>query len=117
MVLSGDFYFLESSYPFDKGDRGELVTRVMPPVYTCTRFKYHMIGSDMGRIEVYVEEVDKGRRLLWSVAGEQTSRAWKKAVIPLQVNTAFKVSLLKQWMMQVNSKFTYRLENLLLFYE
>jgi hypothetical protein len=96
VVISGDFHFLESSYPVDKGDRGELVTRIMPPVYTCARFKYHMIGSDMGRLDVYVDEVNGGRRLLWSVAGEQRSPAWMKATIPLQVGTAFKVNVLTE---------------------
>ncbi len=96
MIISGDFHFLESSYPVDKGHRGELVTRIMPPVYTCTMFKYHMIGTDMGRLDVYVEEVNRERRLLWSVAGQQSSRAWKKAAIPVQVDTAFKVKCLHE---------------------
>jgi hypothetical protein len=48
----------------------------------------------MGRIEVYVEEVVGVRRLLWSLAGEQSQHAWKKAAIPLQVTTAFKVKFL-----------------------
>ena len=94
VIMSGDFHFLESSYPSGKNDRGELVTRVIPPVYTCARFKYHLIGSGMGRLDVYVEEVNEERQIMWSLAGEQGSLAWKRAAVPLKVDTPFRVSVL-----------------------
>ncbi|XP_028409645.1 uncharacterized protein LOC114532360 [Dendronephthya gigantea] len=91
VITTADFHYLESSYPRVKGDRGELVTRIMPPVYTCSKFLYHMIGSDMGRLDVYIKEVDKERQFLWTAVGEQSPHTWKKAVIPLKVDTAFKI--------------------------
>ena len=94
MAMSGDFHFLESSYPGGKNDYGELVTRVMPPVFTCMSFEYHMIGSDTGRLDVYVEEVNKERQIMWSLAGEQGPPAWKRAAVPLEVDTPFRVCVL-----------------------
>ena len=91
MIMSGDFYFLESSYPASQNDRGELVTRIMPPLFTCARFKYHMIGTNMGRLDVYVEEMTKERKLLWRVIGEEKQNIWRKAAVPLNFDSPFRV--------------------------
>ena len=92
MVSLGDYLFVESSFPRTKGERAELVTRVMPPRYQCMKFWYHMTGARMGRLDVFLEETKKEGKLTWSVSGDRGEHGWHKGVIPLEVvDTTFRV--------------------------
>lgn len=65
--------YIETSTPRVPGDVARLISPSFPPVAgggeTCARFYYHMYGSTIGRLNVYIKDED----------GDITTPAWTRA--------------------------------------
>lgn len=84
------FLYTESSSPRSKGDTARLESRYVSAHYNCVMFKYHMYGSRMGRLNVYIKDGLSRRTLLWRLAGDQGNN-WKDAQIPMEGISAYMV--------------------------
>lgn len=85
------YFFLESSYPRSKGEKAVLVSEYFNAAYNCLSFKYHMLGENMGRLDVFTEDTEGSSRLVWRLAGNQ-STTWEVARAKLLNERPFKVS-------------------------
>ena len=87
---SAGFYYIEASTPRVKGEKARLITRYILPSYNCLAFSYHMHGSQMGRLNVYLKSQKSSEILLWRLFREQSNK-WQRGEIPIQSNDTFKV--------------------------
>ena len=74
---SGGYIFMEASSPRAFKDQARLVGPKMQGV-KCLSFYYHMYGSSMGCITVYVRNVSTGdERVLWLKSGDRGNSWWE----------------------------------------
>ena len=70
------------------GDKARLLSRTFPSTSgRCLSFWYHMYGSGMGELNVYVKPVTGAMRKVWSQAGDQGDE-WKMAQLTLISKTS-----------------------------
>ena len=70
--------YTEASSPRQPGDTARLAFPVFRSTNPfCLSFYYHMYGSSMGTLNIYVNGL-----LVWHLSGDQGNQ-WKKAVIPV----------------------------------
>jgi len=59
IILSGRYMFIEASAPRKEGQKARLLSPwYQPQFYTkgaCLTFWYHMYGTDIGRLNVYID--------------------------------------------------------------
>ncbi|XP_062522144.1 MAM and LDL-receptor class A domain-containing protein 2-like isoform X2 [Corticium candelabrum] len=88
----GRYLFIEASDPRQPGDTARLQSAVYAAPHikgNCTaRFFYHMLGSQIGQLTLYVVENGQQERAIWSKKGSQSS-TWQKAVVPFQTDFNF----------------------------
>eukprot|EP00795_Rhopilema_esculentum_P012712 gene12712-3431_t len=68
------FLFIESSSPRVVGDTAHLVSTVFNRTAgsgRCFTFWYHMYGTDIGRLNIYVNTSSGGKQLKWRLIGNQ----------------------------------------------
>ena len=68
------FLFIESSSPRVVGDTAHLVSTVFNRTAgngRCFTFWYHMYGTDIGRLNIYVNTTSGGKQLKWRLIGNQ----------------------------------------------
>ena len=85
----GGYLYLEASAPTMDGDEAELITPfifVDPENLHCLNFWYHMHGTSVGVLQVFLTErgYRTKRKLIWSRIGNQ-SDDWLLAEIPIRV--------------------------------
>ncbi|KAL9980001.1 hypothetical protein ACROYT_G008531 [Oculina patagonica] len=79
---SGHYIFVETS-GVPSGNKAKLLSRTFPPTAgRCLTFWYHMYGSGMGELNVYVKPVTGTLRKVWSLSGDQGD-AWNMAQVTL----------------------------------
>lgn len=81
--------FIEASLPRKQGDAARLVSESMTKHWStnvpyCLRFWYHMTGSGIGTLNLYVktDSSSQKERLIWSLSGNQANW-WKYATAPI----------------------------------
>ena len=85
--------FVESSFPRQKGDVGRLVTRPTIPTRNCFTFWYHMDGSTMGRLNLYLKSHEREAEvLIWRLTGSH-GNAWKRGQIPILQRYLYQVQI------------------------
>ncbi|XP_066300039.1 MAM and LDL-receptor class A domain-containing protein 2-like [Branchiostoma lanceolatum] len=90
-TATGQYLYLESSFPASPGDRARLASTVLQvsPSATATdtcklRFYYHMYGADIGDLSVYTRVQDGGPLTrVWSISG-QVGDFFVRAEVDLQ---------------------------------
>ena len=85
------FYFIESSYPREKGDQAYLETKVIPSFYNCLTFSFHMYGKNTGKLNVYSQRSKDRKILRMSFFGDHGNQ-WHRARVPIIDNYPYKVS-------------------------
>ena len=87
--------FIETSFPRKRGDRARLESEVFPPTPSngrCMQFWYHMNGSHIGTLNVYMRVYGQSESKLWSLSGDQ-GKAWNSARVSiLSGNRYYQVS-------------------------
>ena len=80
-LAKGNYLFIETSLPRRRGDRARLESEVFPATPSngrCMQFWYHMNGSHIGTLNVYMRVYGQSETKLWSLSGDQGT-AWKAA--------------------------------------
>nr|KAG5689549.1 hypothetical protein BaRGS_022052 [Batillaria attramentaria] len=82
---AGGFVFIESSAPRRTGDKAWLISQPFP-AFTgarCFNFWYHMYGSGIGSLNVYVDDTaNTTKTLLWSQKDNKGDR-WLQGQMPI----------------------------------
>ncbi|KAI8514180.1 hypothetical protein Bbelb_085040 [Branchiostoma belcheri] len=74
----GGYMYIETSIPRQPGDVARLVSpRVDVSGPSCLRFAYHMFGSSVGQLNVYVDNREAGWQLAWNQTGDMGS-VWRE---------------------------------------
>lgn len=93
MLISGHYMYIESSAPRVQGDKARLTTPQLPPTNNkCLTFWYHMYGSDIGTLNVYVSTYNKLASPLITLQGDKGNK-WKIAQTTIQSQSNYKVFL------------------------
>lgn len=91
----GSYMYIETSSPRKPGD----YARLESPTYSvtdgngkCLVFWYHMYGSGIGRLNVYIKRGNSLGSRVWTASGNHGNR-WLRGMITVQSpNTQWKVS-------------------------
>ena len=85
--------YIESSSPRKLGDNAMLGSAVFKPTSTCQlRFFYHMYGTHIGSLNVYVRTSTTGpMNQIWSKSGDQGD-VWIKGTVGISVSQNFQVT-------------------------
>ncbi|CAF5182334.1 unnamed protein product, partial [Rotaria magnacalcarata] len=90
---TGQYAFIEASYPQLPGHTARLISRTFEPKTVDCRmiFYYHMLGEDMGELNVYVRFYSNGPLVkIFGVSGER-GNFWIRHELKLSYTTAFQV--------------------------
>lgn len=74
--IKGKYVYLEASHPRVPGDKTRLVSGSFFQTSTtgqCFRFFYHMYGSDIGELNIYVKS-GATEKLVWTLSGNQGNK-------------------------------------------
>ncbi|XP_028515859.1 MAM and LDL-receptor class A domain-containing protein 1 [Exaiptasia diaphana] len=85
----GYYIYIETSYPRRANEKARLVS----PLITggkCVEFFYHMKGSTIGQLNVYIENSSGIRSRVWQKVGQQ-SYDWLKGLVPVNGYNSYKV--------------------------
>ena len=93
MYVSGSYIYIEASQR-KPGERARLLSSWMEPNETiCLQFWYHMHGSDIGNLSVYLK-TNQSESLVWRLSGENGNR-WRFGQTALNSPNYYKVSYSK----------------------
>lgn len=90
IYLLGHYAFIESSAPRVPGDVARLQSTQFQASTQCLHFWYHMYGSGIGTLNVYVV-TSSGNKTVWSLSGNQ-GNAWNSAQVAVTSNVQYNVS-------------------------
>ena len=85
------FRHIESSYPRERGDKARMLTLHATESHKCLSFTYHMNGSTIGRLNVFIRGPDSEESLLWRLAGSQGNK-WNTAAVPIERKSPYQVN-------------------------
>lgn len=90
----GKYLFLESSNPRKRGDKTRLVSEMFNQTSSktgqCFLFFYHMFGSDIGALNIYVN-ASGGEKLVWTLSGDK-GKKWQNGQVNVgKVTGSYKV--------------------------
>lgn len=93
--IAGHYMYIETSLPRKPGDYARMESPAYPVTDgngKCLMFWYHMYGSGIGRLNVYIKRGNSLGTKTWTAAGNQGNR-WLRAMITVQSpNTQWKVN-------------------------
>lgn len=78
--------FIETSYPRKRGDRAHLESTVFSPTTgdgTCMNFFYHMSGSTIGSLNVYMKVIGQSMTKIWTQSGDK-GNSWLEGQLPIK---------------------------------
>jgi len=90
-VSTGNYMFIETSYPRKFRDRARLESEVFAPTPSsgrCMSFWYHMQGGHIGSLSVYMRVFGQSETKLWSLSLDQGTK-WNSAVVPILSGNRF----------------------------
>ena len=76
----GKYVYIETSRPGSTGHKAFLMSPMFDTSRAdgeCFTFWYHMFGSGIGTLQIYVDSAIAGKKLLWSLAGDKGNRWYK----------------------------------------
>lgn len=87
--------YIETSSPRKPNDTAWLLSPQYPaaPNGKCLNFWYHMSGSHIGRMNVYIKDGLTIGTKVWSETGDQ-GNFWLHARAPIKINNKFRVRCL-----------------------
>ncbi|EDO47787.1 predicted protein [Nematostella vectensis] len=94
----GKYMFIEVSAPRQPGDKARLLSERFPATSSrgyCVKFWYHMYGSSIGQLNVYVKNRpgNRSENLVWSLSGNQGDQ-WSYGQAPvLSMSDSYQVVL------------------------
>ncbi|XP_074635197.1 uncharacterized protein LOC141893713 isoform X1 [Acropora palmata] len=89
---SGKYIFVESSSPAQEGDKAKLLSAKFPSTAgRCLSFWYHMYGSSIGALNVYINKEGLST-LVFSKAGQQGD-LWLQARVSLESDSFYQVEI------------------------
>ncbi|XP_053383677.1 MAM and LDL-receptor class A domain-containing protein 2-like [Mercenaria mercenaria] len=91
---AGYYVYIEASYPRVAGNKARLISPEISPNQqgqNCFTFWYNMYGSNMGRLNVYVQS-GPSTSLLWHKKGNQ-GILWKEGIISIEAAKPFMIIL------------------------
>ena len=97
--FTGHYMFIESSAPRKAGEVGRLyserMTKQSSNVPFCLRFWYHMLGSGIGKLNLYLKTGNGkiNEKLLWTLSGNQLNQ-WREGTAPIRSTVDYQVSFL-----------------------
>ena len=87
---TGKYIFVESSSPAQEGDKAKLLSAKFPSTAgRCLSFWYHMYGSSIGALNVYINKEGLST-LVFSKAGQQGD-LWLQARVSLESDSFYQV--------------------------
>ena len=87
MSSLGYYIYVETS-GVPAGNKANLLSHIFPPTAgRCLTFWYHMYGSGMGELKVYVKPVTGTLRKVWFLSGDQGD-TWNMAQVTLISSTS-----------------------------
>ena len=86
--------YIEASSPRKKDDKARLESPLQQPAPggNCLEFWYHMLGSGMGSLVVYIKDNTRTSQV-WKISGNQGS-SWQKGKVTLKSAGNYKVSII-----------------------
>ena len=88
---SGNYYYVEASSPAQEGNKAWLLSNKFPATAgRCLSFWYHMYGSSIGSLNVYLVDEDNKATLVWSKSGDQGNQ-WNEAKPTIESKQNYKV--------------------------
>ena len=88
--FAGSYIFIEAS-PRSPGDKARLISdEIEPNEVVCLQFWYHMHGSDIGSLGIYLK-TNQSETLVWRLSGDQGNR-WRFGQTVLNSTSLYKVS-------------------------
>ena len=88
-IFAGSYIFIEASQK-NPGDKARLLSGWIEPNETiCVQFWYHMHGSDIGNLSIYLK-TNQSETLVWRLSGDQGNR-WRFAQTALNSPSLYKV--------------------------
>ena len=96
--FSGSYIFIETSAPRRRGHKALLHSALFSPTGSttkCLRFWYHMYGSQMGTMNIYLSKNGSlpGTKV-WSLSGNQGNQ-WSSGTVAVKSNTQYSVSVIQ----------------------
>ena len=87
---SGNFLFIETSYPRRRGEKAWLYSPYLSqsPKGKCLNFWYHMYGTHIGALNIYLDRATGTP--IWNRTGDQ-GNMWRHGRVNLQSYTRFRV--------------------------
>ena len=81
--------YIESSQPRKVGDKARLNSESLNKMLNrrvpyCLRFWYHMLGSGIGTLNLYIKtgQGSTNEKLVWSLSGNQQNQ-WREGTAPI----------------------------------
>ncbi|XP_014767790.1 MAM and LDL-receptor class A domain-containing protein 1 isoform X1 [Octopus bimaculoides] len=87
----GSYLYLESSSPVSPGQKARLISTIFRPYSSdmCLRFWYHMFGSSMGELRVYLRIRSRDSNI-FSIRGDQ-GKEWHVADVVIKSTVNFQI--------------------------
>lgn len=94
-IISGYYMYIETSYPRKQGDKARLSSPVYTPLQggQCFQFWYHMYGSNVNTLNVYIKTGSALGIPVWIRSGNR-GNVWKVAQIAITATSNFHVRVL-----------------------
>ena len=88
----GKYIYIETSVPITTGDRAQIRSRVIDASCTTCKlnFWYHMYGTTIGRLTVYMQPTSGTRQQVWTKRGNQGNQ-WLQANVDLVSNGPYQI--------------------------
>ena len=89
---TGSYIYIEAS-PQMPGDAARLLSDWIEPIEeVCIQFWYHMYGSDIGNLSIYLK-TNQSEKVVWTLLGNQGDQ-WRFGQTALNSRDAYKVGSL-----------------------
>jgi hypothetical protein len=90
-ILLGKYIFIEASAPRVKGDTARVTTQQFNPTTgSCMNFWYHMYGSGIGQLSVYLV-TGTTNQTLWRLTGDSQVQTWQNGQIGIKSSKPYRV--------------------------
>ena len=91
--IAAKYLYIETSAPRQQGDIARLESSFSYSGPSCFTFWYHMLGSSIGKLDIYTQSSIGGKQLKWTLSGNQGSN-WHRAEVNFDsINDRYKVSI------------------------
>ena len=90
-ILQVNYLYVEASIPAQEGNKAWFLSDQFPATAgRCLSFWYHMYGSSIGTLNVYIVDKDNKSTLVWSKSGDQGNH-WNETKLMLESKLDYKV--------------------------